>query len=162
MSRLASLSAVACLAAFSAGIYAEPVSGDFGLQLGATVERQSIIGPVTEPHGASLYAIRPPAPQPHYVEYFVGLSSQQRIGLIRARSAPMATTACYRTYRATSKQLQERHPHSGYYALDDGDMYYDGTRQVVVACEVDGNSGRVVVEYVDETIDQTEAGAVPP
>lgn len=150
MNRCVSLAAAVALSLSNVSASAERVNGDFGLQLGIPVDQGSLVALAAEGADAHQFSIQPPAPRAPFVDYVVTLSAQQRVATIRARSAPMEKTACYRAYRDASKQLRARHPDSGYYALDDGDMYYDGSRQVVVACDIDGDMGRLVVEYTEQ------------
>ena len=137
---------------FPLAAIAEEISTAYGYTLGMPLREVTVLSTVTSEHGDKEYQVQATSVNNVETVWLLGSKDGERVGGITARSIAISSTECLAQLSSTIDDIRQRYPDSGYYALDDADMFYQKERSVIVSCQKAGKLNRLVIEYRDDLL----------
>jgi hypothetical protein len=137
-------------------VQAEEIGAAYGYTLGMPMRDVQVLSTQAAEYGDTLYVVKPAAntaTDSGVQTVLLGTGKDGRhVARIIGRSPPMPASNCFSQLARTVAGLRQRHPDSGYYAMDDNDMIYQQNRSILLSCEEEGGQNRLVIEYRDDQL----------
>ncbi|UCE89087.1 MAG: hypothetical protein JSW10_12440 [Pseudomonadota bacterium] len=130
------------------------IGGDFGFRLGDKYEPANALRRDVGEDGNVSYLAKQLIKHGFFDEVYVEVTPlTNRIYRISARGAALNPEVCAAQQQRMRKNLEAAHADAGYYALDDGDMFYNKSRLATLGCTGDERSVTLTLEYLDEHLE---------
>lgn len=134
------------------------IGGDFGFRLGDSYETGDALRRDVGEDGSVSYLARELFKHGFFEEVYVEITPvTHRIYRITARGPALVPEQCAAQQQRMRKHLEASHAGAGYYALDDGDMFYSGPRLATLECVGEERSVVMTLDYLDEDLEAMAA-----
>jgi hypothetical protein len=137
------------LALYAASTYASDISGIGNYQLGDLLNEANIEKISQDQDGTNVYHMQ----APRQVELLtLRVNAKKQIYRISGYSPLLSDTGCIQALSELRSQIEKTSPQLGYYALDQGEMFYQGNRIYTLECVNHSGGVRLLRDYLDETL----------
>jgi hypothetical protein len=140
------------LGSFSAVVLAIDIQGIAGYRLGEILDKTLVLTEAKEDGGAVVYRVKMLASEPLVELLTVRITTQQQIHRISAYSPVLTEKDCQTRMTELRIQTEKQFPKLGYYAMADGELFYQDDRTYTLDCARLDGAIRLRQEYSDDKL----------
>lgn len=150
---------VGSLCVLGSAAVASGIGGIGGFALGESFRADQASGGPAVEDGLTVYTVAPRVPGDYVQTLRVGVNREHRIARLTASAAPMDAVACRNAMNEMRRTTEERSPQLGYYAMQNSELFFEGTRSYTIECVQTGAGQVLRQEYWDEALEPGGDGA---
>jgi hypothetical protein len=136
---------------FSTSVQAGDIDGIAGYALGDVLDKKHVLREKVDA-GMTVYRVKPIAPDPQIDLLTVRTTDTLRIHRISAYTTVLTDKACQHRMTQLRIETEKQFPELGYYAMADGDLFYQDDRTYTLDCVKTEDGIRLRREYSDDKL----------
>lgn len=128
------------------------IQGIGGYTLGEALDEKLVLKETKTSDGVTLYRVKPIAASPQVDLITLRITRKRQIHRISADSPVLTETDCQTRMSRLRVQTEKQSPELGYYAMADGELFYQDDRTYTLDCVKTDSGIRLRQEYSDDKL----------